>query len=138
MRKALEAGTWAVMAVLFFSSCGGDGPVSVSPGPGELTADLLSPNSDDWGLVFRVTTDAPKSILEIRPACTCKLHVRSANERDFRGIILGGLEPGGKLIYVRVSDASEPSAYTFTVSEVAAQSGDPRLDVAGYAIVVRR
>jgi hypothetical protein len=92
------------------------------PTPGELVAELTTPNSDDGALRFVVTAQPPASVISISPECVaCLVFSLRMSDTETRAVVTGALGPG-PLIRVVVSDTRSMAAYRAQVQEVASQS----------------
>ncbi|GBD32820.1 MAG: hypothetical protein KatS3mg081_2793 [Gemmatimonadales bacterium] len=123
---------WWIAAIAgWLSSVSCDGPEV-----GELTVDLVTPNSDDGAAVLSVSSASSKELLGIAAACDgCRIFFEQVSQSEIRAIVTGPLAPG-PLVRVTVSDVGSRSAYSAQLEQVASRSFQLR-PLSGYALSVR-
>ncbi len=116
-------------STLLASACGDD-PV---PGPGTLTASLVSPAGDEGAAVLLLLGDGVESVSAFGDT---EVHARiSAAESQTRVVLINEL--GGTLTFeLEVANVLEPP--TWVVEEVAGPDDELRPDVGGYRVEFTR
>jgi len=100
-------------------------------------ATLVSPNTDDAGIVFWLTGPPGVTIDTLVTLCNCELHLRRVSERDVRGLIIGNLLSSQPTLRFTVTGAAEPSHFTFTIRQISGRSGELRYAHQGYSFTVQ-
>ncbi len=106
------------------------------PEVGELSVNLVSPNSDDGAVVLSVTSVSSKELLGIAAACNgCRVFSEQVSANEIRAVVTGPLS-AGPLVRVTVSDVGDKSAYSARLHQVANRSFELR-PLAGYSLGLR-
>ena len=106
------------------------------PQAGDLTATLVTPNSDDGAIQFSATANSPTTITGVSGACSnCKLFIVKVSDNLYKGVVTGTIA-AGTIFKVSVSDTRTPSSYSVTVDAASSQSYVLRSG-AGYSVTVK-
>lgn len=118
----------ALLALSVFAACGEDPPV---PGPGALTATLVSPNGDEGAAVVALFGDGIESISAVAPT-------EAFPRLDDTGARVVLINQGGGLLEFRVALADTLQKPDVVIIEVAAPDDELRLDTNAYTVEFTR
>jgi hypothetical protein len=122
--------TLAAIVLVLLAAPACDGPTA-----GELSIDLVTPNSDDGAILFKIRTPYPREFGELTPACSgCQAFAHRVNESELYCVVTGQLE-SGPLVRIVVSDLSPMSVYEVAILEIAGADRNLRSNV-GYELRV--
>jgi hypothetical protein len=118
----------ALAALAAFAACGEDPPV---PGPGTLTATLVSPNGDEGAAIVALFGDGIQSISAVTPT-----EAYPRLDDDGARVVL--INQGGGLLEFQVALADTLQKPDVLIIEVAAPDDELRTDTNAYTVEFTR
>ncbi len=114
------------LAALVAPAC--DGPTA-----GELSIDLVTPNSNDGAILFKLRTPSPREFGEVTATCSeCQAFPYRVSDSELYYVVTGPLT-SGPLIRIVVSDASMRSVYHVEILEISGLDHQLR-SIVGYEL----
>lgn len=105
------------------------------PQAGEVVLSLVSPNSQDGAVSFRLTAVEGETIASLSADCSgCKVFAYKVSDTEMLGVVTGQLAPG-PVVRAMVSNVKKPERYSATVRAAASRTYAVR-NTAGYTIEV--
>lgn len=127
MRRRWRCLLAAVAAVLLLTACGG----STGPTAGALKVNLLSPYTDDGGVLLTISGGPIDSV----EGLAARLYTYRVDANSLRIIIAGELGTGAVAL-IRIPDTREASRYSAVVSQAAARPPYTQRDPALYTVTL--
>ena len=134
MRGGRRNGILLALLALTFGGCGSEPPTAV-PVPGRLTLELVSPRSDDGGILMTVSGPGMSDV-QVASSAYGAYH-RLASGSELRLAVIGRLA-SGPIITMAVPDIGKAGRYQATITEVANTQDVVAASLTGYSIKVTR
>lgn len=101
-----------------------DGPTA-----GELSVELVTPNSGDGAILFKLEAPASQDFGPVTAACSgCQAFIYRVSEAEVYCVVTGPLTPG-PLARITVADVGMRGAFSATILQVAGLDRQLRSDV---------
>ena len=117
---------------LTLGGCGSDSPTEV-PVPGRLTLELVTPRSDDGGVLLTVSGPGMSDV-QVATSAYGAYH-RLATASELRLAVIGRLSDG-PIVTMAVPDIKKAGSYKATITEVANTSDVVAASLTGYSIKI--
>lgn len=107
------------------------------PSAGELSIDLVTPNSGDGAILFKVKAPSSLDLGDVTAACSgCQAFFYRLSETELYGAVTGNLT-SGPLARLAVSNVGVRSTYEVTILQISGIDRRLRSDV-GYELRLSR
>lgn len=121
-----------LIALMAISVSGCEGPTA-----GEVAIDLVTPNSGDGAVLFRIETPSTNALGDITAACPgCQAFAYRTGDSEVFCVVTGPLA-SGPLARVVVSNVGARSGYSVQIIEVADMDHGLR-STEGYELIISR
>lgn len=127
MKRVLQLAALGLAALTLATCNNGEAP----PVPGSMNVQLATPNTDDGGIIFRVSGGSIDSVTTAYPTIYTQVEADSSEQ-----VLIAGNLGAGTIAQIWIPDVHQLSSYTATPLQVASRTSYAQRKVSGYKLTL--